>query len=126
MNQEQSQEAQLFAFLIQALREQKEMTSSTAFEAVHPRMAAQGFQMSEAGRLSIFAFLQHLKQTGYVVIEKRPAAVSTEFFYLATDRLLAGDPPEPPSLRAKRGCLPAIILTLSLVIATLAFVRLHA
>jgi hypothetical protein len=125
MNQEQTQEARLFALLIQALREQKEMTSSAAFDTLNPLMAAEGFQMSEAGRLSIYAFLQHLKQTGYVVMERRRGAPSSEFFYIATERLLTGEPPEPPSLRAKRGCFPAAILTLSIVIVTLVFVGLN-
>lgn len=126
MNQEQSQEARLFALLIQALRDKKEMTSSAAFETLNPLMAAEGFQMTEAGRMSVYSFLQHLKQTGFVVMEKRPGALSSEFFYIVTDRLLTGEPPAPPSLRARRGCFPAAVLTLSIVVVTLVLVGLNA
>jgi hypothetical protein len=113
----QQKQVLLFQRLVQALRVHRELASNQAYDVLSAQMAGEGAALNEADRLGIYAFLIHLEKSGFVTLERRRGIPSATTFYIATEKLFDGEPPDPPSLQSKKGgCLGVLSALLLLVV----------
>ncbi len=118
----QQKQVLLFQRLVQALREHREITSNQAYDVLSAQMAGEEAPLNEADRLGIYAFLTDLEKSGFVTLERRRGIPSATTFYIASEKLFDGEPPDPPSLQSKKGgCLGvlSVLLLLGVVMSAI-------